>query len=125
MKTEVKNLKGREVRHRRVRAKVKGTSERPRLCVFRSNKYIYGALVDDATGKTILSIGNQLGKTKTKAKSKGGFTKIDASYEVGKELATLARGKNIEQVVFDRAGYRYTGRIEALARGAREGGLVF
>lgn len=123
MKTEVKNLKGREVRHRRVRAKVKGTTERPRLCVFRSNKYIYGALVDDATGRTLFSVTNQT--VKTKPKTKGGFTKVDASYEVGKELATRARAQKIEAVVFDRAGYRYTGRIEALARGAREGGLTF
>lgn len=106
-------------RHKRVRAKIFGTKEEPRLCVFRSLNHIYAQLVDDEKGKTILSVDD--GKMK-KEKAKG---KIDIAKEVGKLVAEKAKGLKIEKVVFDRGGYQYHGRVKALADGAREGGLKF
>jgi large subunit ribosomal protein L18 len=106
-------------RHRRVRGKITGTAERPRLAVFRSNLGIYAQLVDDAEGKTLTSVGwKQLPKS-----FKG--TKTDQAREVGKLLADRARQAGVATVVFDRAGYLYHGRVKALAEGAREGGLRF
>ena len=109
----------RERRHRRVRAKVSGTAERPRLVVHRSNRGIEAQLVDDSEGKT-LAHANHLGIKK-------GFkgTKSDQAAEVGKQLAAAAKKAGIENVVFDRSGYLYHGRVKALADGAREGGLKF
>ena len=109
----------RERRHRRVRAKVSGTAERPRLVVHRSNRGIEAQLVDDAEGKT-LAHASHLGIKK-------GFkgTKSDQAAEVGKQLAAAAKKAGIENVVFDRSGYLYHGRVKALADGAREGGLKF
>jgi len=105
-------------RHRRVRGKIIGTAERPRLAVFRSNRGIFAQLIDDATGKTIAG-----------ANWKGlkGFKgdKSDQAREVGKTLAAAAKKAGIESVVFDRGGYLYHGRVKALAEGAREGGLIF
>ena len=105
----------------RVRKKVCGTAQRPRLVVFRSNMHIYAGLVNDETGGTLAS-------ASTLALAKGG-KKISLTREsaagVGKEIARLAKGKNIESVVFDRNGYLYHGRVKALADGAREGGLKF
>ena len=106
-------------RHRRVRGRVSGTAERPRLNVFRSNKGIYAQAVDDKTGKTLVSASwKQL---------PGSFkgTKIEQASEVGKLLAANAKKAGIEAVVFDRGGYLYHGRVKALADGAREGGLKF
>jgi large subunit ribosomal protein L18 len=106
-------------RHRRVRGKVAGTTQRPRLAVFRSNLGIYAQLIDDAEGKTVTSVGwKQLPKS-----FKG--TKTDQAREVGKLLADRAKQAGVEDVVFDRAGYLYHGRVKALAEGAREGGLKF
>jgi large subunit ribosomal protein L18 len=106
-------------RHRRVRRKVLGSAERPRLVIFRSNRGIAAQLVDDAAAKTLASANHgQLKKT-----FKG--TKSDQAAEVGKLLAVEAKKANIETVVFDRAGYLYHGRVKALADGAREGGLKF
>ena len=106
-------------RHRRVRGKIAGTAERPRVAVFRSNLGIYAQLVDDAERKTLTSVGwKQLPKT-----FKG--TKTDQAREVGKLLADRAKKAGYESVVFDRAGYLYHGRVKALADGAREGGLKF
>lgn len=114
-------------RHKRVRARVKGTNKIPRLCVFRSNKHIYTQLIDDEKGKIILS-SSDLELKKSKVKSK----KIAIAYQVGQLLAKKAldlpagrQGKKIEKVVFDRGGYKYHGRIKAMAEGAREGGLKF
>jgi large subunit ribosomal protein L18 len=104
-------------RHKRVRAKIKGDLKKPRLCVFRSNTHIYAQLIDDEKGKTIISV-NDLD---LKAKEK----KIDISKKIGIMLAQKAKEKKIENVVFDRGGYKYHGRIKALAEGAREGGLKF
>jgi len=104
-------------RHRRVRGKVFGTKERPRLCVFRSNKHIYCQIIDDEEGKTLVSA-NDIKITKK-------MTKVEKAREVGRLIAKKAKEKGIEKVVFDRGGYKYHGRVKALAEGAREGGLVF
>jgi large subunit ribosomal protein L18 len=106
-------------RQRRVRGKVSGTAERPRLVVFRSNLGIYAQLVDDGDGRTLTSAG-----WKTLPKSFKG-TKTDQAREVGKVLADRAKKAGYQSVVFDRAGYLYHGRVKALAEGAREGGLTF
>src|SRR5215218_10377414 len=106
-------------RHRRVRGKVSGTAERPRLVVFRSNRGIDAQLVDDATGRTIAGVS----WLQIKKSFKG--SKTEQAAEVGKQLAESAKEAGIEEVVFDRAGYLYHGRVKALAEGAREGGLRF
>lgn len=105
------------IRHKRVRAKAEGTTSKPRLCVFRSNQYIYAQLIDDATGKTILAVNDSATKGKDK--------KADSSKKIGLEIAKQAIDKKITEVVFDRGGYKYHGRVKALAEGAREGGLKF
>ncbi|MBM3250687.1 MAG: 50S ribosomal protein L18 [Candidatus Nealsonbacteria bacterium] len=118
-------------RHKRVRAKIYGTANVPRLCVFRSAKHIYAQLIDDEKGKTILSSSDTEFKklktqTKTEKKEKIVRTgKIAPSYEVGKLVARKAVAKKITKVIFDRGGYKYHGRVKALAEGAREGGLQF
>ena len=110
---------GRLRRHRRVRGKVRGTAERPRLHVFRSNRGIFAQLVDDDSGKT-LAASSWLDLPK-------GFKgdKSEQAAQVGKALAAAARQAGVETVVFDRGGYLFHGRVKALADGAREGGLVF
>jgi len=112
------------MRHHRVRMKLSGTADKPRLCVFRSNGHIYGQLIDDVAGKTLIAASD----VKTKSGKKGDkqdFAKIAAAKAVGLDLAKLALAKGIKQVVFDRGGYIYTGRVKALADGGREGGLEF
>jgi large subunit ribosomal protein L18 len=105
-------------RHRRVRGKVSGTAERPRLVVSRSNRGISAQLVDDEAGRTLASASwTKLGVTKG--------SKSDQAAEVGKAVAAAAKAAGIERCVFDRAGYLYHGRVKALAEGAREGGLEF
>ena len=106
-------------RHRRVRGKVAGTAERPRLAVFRSNRGITAQLIDDEAGRTVASA-SWLGLPKS---FKG--AKSAQATEVGKLLASNAKSAGIEAVVFDRGGYLYHGRVKALAAGAREGGLQF
>ena len=106
-------------RHRRVRGKVAGTAERPRLAVFRSNRGIFAQLVDDGSGKTLASAG-----WTTLPKSFDGDKQAQAR-EVGKRLAAAAKEAGVETVVFDRGGYLYHGRVKAFAEGAREGGLKF
>lgn len=108
----------------RVRAKVVGTMERPRLSVFRSNKHIFAQLIDDNSGKTLASASDKEIKLGAK-KEKGAQTKVLASTAVGKLLAEKALSGKIAKAVFDRAGYRFTGRVKAVAEGAREGGLEF
>lgn len=100
-----------------------GTSERPRLVVFRSLRYIYGQIVDDSQQKTILSVSNLT--KEVKAELKDAKTKAEQSKIIGKILAEKAKEKNINKVIFDRNGYAYHGRVKALAEGAREGGLEF
>ena len=105
-------------RHRRVRGKVRGTAERPRLVVFRSNRGIFAQLVDDDSGRTLAaSSWLDLGKA--------GADKTAQAAEVGKALAAGAKKAGIERAVFDRGGYLFHGRVKALADGAREGGLSF
>ncbi|MCX6712234.1 MAG: 50S ribosomal protein L18 [Candidatus Vogelbacteria bacterium] len=113
----------RERRHMRVRASVIGTALRPRLSVFRSNKHIMTQLIDDETGKTLVAASSA--ETKGVKNKKGDFVKIKQSEEVGQLLAERAKVKKIVQAVFDRGGYRYTGRVKAVAEGARAGGLEF
>ncbi len=108
----------RKRRHKRVRAKVFGTNKVPRLCVFRSPKHIYAQLIDDEKGKTLASAGD-LGIKQTKDK------KTALAAKVGKLIAQKAQEKKIKKVVFDRGGYKYHGRVKAVAEGAREGGLEF
>jgi len=109
----------RNIRHRRVRAKIKGTSSVPRLCVFRSNRHIYCQLIDDEKNKTLFIASDTEVKSKTKSQ------KSKVAEQVGELLAKKAIEKKIEKVIFDRAGYKYHGRIKALADGARKGGLKF
>ena len=104
-------------RHKRVRAKISGTPERPRLNVFRSEKNIYAQVIDDVSGKTLVSASSL-----EKGFSCEG-TKSDVAKKVGALVAERAKAKGIEVVVFDRGGYVYHGRVQALAEGAREGGL--
>ena len=107
-------------RHKRVRGKISGSAERPRLNVFRSSNHIYAQLIDDVNGVTLVSMSSNDKEYKGKTGSN-----CDAAKEVGKELAGRAKKKDITQVVFDRGGYLYHGRVKALADGAREGGLEF
>ena len=102
-------------RHNRIRAKISGTKEQPRVSVFKSLKYMYAQIIDDTTGTTIASASSKDLKNK----------KADASVAVGKELAKLAKAKGVTKVVFDRGGYIYTGRVKTLAETLRAEGLTF
>lgn len=103
-------------RKNRVRSRVSGTEARPRLTIYKSNTHIYGQLIDDASQKTVVSASD--------LKTKSG-KKTDMASAVGEELAKKAIAKKVKKVVFDRNGYRYHGRVKALADGARKGGLEF
>jgi large subunit ribosomal protein L18 len=109
-------------RRRRVRAKVRGTAERPRISVFRSNRGIAAQLVDDVAGKTIVSVGTTSKVLKNDVKEDD---KTGAAKKVGEALAKAAKEKGIEAVVFDRNGFDYHGRVEAVAAAARDAGLKF
>ena len=109
-------------RHARVRKKISGTSERPRLDVYRSNSHIYAQVIDDTTGTTLASASTL--ETEV-AKQVADMTMTDAAKTVGKLVAERAAAKGIKTVVFDRGGYLYTGRVLALAEAAREAGLEF
>ena len=115
-------IKGRERRSLRIRHKIAGTTERPRLSVFRSLSHIYAQVIDDSTGNTV-------GHCSTLAKDvkgpSGDLNKSDAAKLVGKTIAAQLKAKGINKIVFDRNGYLFHGRIKALAEGAREGGLEF
>lgn len=108
-------------RHKRIRAKISGTSMRPRLFVFRSNAHIYAQIIDDTKGITLFSATEKEIKT-TSIESK---TKVERAVLVGELIAQKALMKKIKEVVFDRGGYIYHGRIKGVADGARKGGLVF
>lgn len=112
-------LKRRKIR---VRAKITGTSERPRLNVHRSLTSVFAQLIDDTASKTLVSVHSKNIKTGDVKEYKG---KAAKAYLVGKEIAVQAKAKGITTIVFDRAGNKYHGRVAALAEGAREGGLVF
>jgi len=122
-------------RHKKVRAKIKGTAKTPRLCIFRSNKYIYAQLINDEKGKTLVSVGDkkiekpvqkakpiETGSSKSKEVLAG---KLLIAHQAGKLLAEKAVKAGITKIVFDRGGYKYHGRVKALAEGARKGGLKF
>ena len=106
-------------RHKRVRAKIAGTPETPRLDVFRSNAHIYAQIIDDVNGVTLVAAASN------EKEFEGMGSNIEAAAKVGKLIAERAKSKGIEDVCFDRGGYLYHGRVKALADGAREGGLNF
>ncbi len=112
----------RVIRHARVRKKISGTAERPRLCVYRSANHIYAQVIDDVKGNTLCSASTM---SKDVAAQIAQATKTEASKIVGAAVAKKALDLGIKQVVFDRGGYHYTGRVQALADGAREAGLEF
>ena len=118
VKTFDKNAQ-RMKRHTRVRGKISGTPERPRLNVYRSNANIYAQIIDDVNGVTLVSASSLEKDFNVEG------TKSDAAKQVGMNVAERAKAKGIENVVFDRGGYVYHGRVKALAEGAREGGLQF
>lgn len=108
--------------HRRVRTRVEGTEERPRLCVYRSLGHIYAQVIEDRTGRTLVSA-SSIDKEMKKQMKGGG--NVAAAKVIGKAVAERAKAAGIEKVVFDRGGYKYHGRIRALAEAAREAGLKF
>jgi len=108
--------------HKRIRTKVSGSSERPRLCVYRSSRYIYAQIIDDSQGKTLAAASTIEKELRGESKGTGN---IEASKLVGKTIAERAKSKGIEAVVFDRGGYLYHGRVKAVAEAARESGLKF
>ncbi|ACM60823.1 large subunit ribosomal protein L18 [Caldicellulosiruptor bescii] len=110
------------IRHKRIRKKVFGTSERPRLCVYKSLKYIYAQIIDDEKGHTLVAASSLEPEIKSRLSS---TKSIEAAEYVGKVIAERAKEKGITKVVFDRGGYPYHGRVKALAEAARQGGLEF
>jgi large subunit ribosomal protein L18 len=115
-------LKTRKARHERIRKRVSGTSEHPRLCVRRSLNHIYAQIVDDANGNSLVQISSLAPEIRQSAGEKA---KLDLSKEVGRLIAQKALEKGIKSVVFDRGGYLYHGRVKAVAEAAREAGLEF
>lgn len=105
------------MRHRRIRAKINGTAERPRLSIFKSNKHLYIQLIDDNTGNTLSSVSDKDIKDKGTASNK--------AYELGKFIVKKAIHLGIKEIVFDRGGYKFHGSVKNVALGAREGGLKF
>jgi large subunit ribosomal protein L18 len=116
MNSSRKKTEQRKRRHSRIRARVAGTANKPRLAVFRSNKFIYAQLIDDQARTTIVAASDQ-------KEAKG--TKLERATAVGTAIAKAATAKGIKQVVFDRGGFLFAGRVQALAEGARAGGLEF
>jgi large subunit ribosomal protein L18 len=112
----------RKRRHTRIRTTVTGTSDKPRLCVFRSLSNIYAQIIDDTSGVTLVSAGSLTSEMKDKS---GGKNKTQIAELVGSVLAEKAKEKGISEIVFDRGGYKYHGRIKALAEAARKAGLKF
>jgi large subunit ribosomal protein L18 len=115
--------KRRQRAHRRVRNRVQGTTERPRLAVFKSSKHVYAQIIDDTQGRTLAQASS------TDADIRGGMgdagATVDTASQVGKSLAERAKAQGVEAVVFDRGGYIYHGKVKAVAEAAREGGLRF
>jgi large subunit ribosomal protein L18 len=107
----------RRKRHERIRLRLSGSADRPRLSVFRSAKYIYAQVIDDSSGRTLAAASSR------EADLTGGAGKVDQARAVGKALAERARAAGVSSVVLDRGGYQYHGRVRSLAEGAREGGL--
>jgi large subunit ribosomal protein L18 len=115
-------LMARRKRQRRIRKTVSGTGDRPRLSVFRSARHIYAQVIDDVRGRTLAAASTLSGEIREKL---GGLKKADAAREVGRLLAEKAKAKGISQVVFDRNGFLYHGRVRSVAESCRENGLVF
>lgn len=107
-------------RHLSIRRRISGTPERPRLCVFRSNEHIYAQLIDDTTGRILTGVSSLAAELRNNK-----LKPTEMALEVGKLVAAKAKEQGITKVVFDRAGYRYHGRVKAVAEGARQGGLEF
>lgn len=120
MSNQKRQLRSR--RQHRIRAKIKGTAQRPRLSVFRSNTATYAQIIDDVTGKTLFAADDRQTK---KVSQTDMSAKCAKAYEVGLNIGKQATEKNIKQIVFDRGGYRYHGRVKCLAEGARAAGLEF
>jgi large subunit ribosomal protein L18 len=116
-----RRLPGRTVRHLRIRRKVTGTAERPRLAVFRSAQHIAAQLIDDAEGRTLVTADSRAKEFRARVARTGN---VAAARALGELLAERARARGIGRVVFDRGGYQYHGRVKALAEGARAGGLM-
>lgn len=107
-------------RHKRVRAKIQGSPKRPRVAVFKSNRYTYAQVIDDEAGKTLASVSNHDGKkSKTKTKTK----KSEGAFRVGEDLAEKMKGAGITEAVFDRGGFKFHGRVKAVADGLKKGGI--
>lgn len=111
-----------QARHARLRKKLSGTTERPRMAVYKSNEHIYVQVIDDSKGHTLVSASTVMKDLKESLES---GANINAATAVGKKVAELCKAHNIEKVCFDRGGFQYHGRIQAVAEAAREGGLVF
>lgn len=120
-KTKQKEQRRKKI-HRRVRNSIRGTAEKPRFNVFKSNKHVYGQLINDREGTTVVAASTLTPDLREELEEKSG---VESAFEVGKYLAKLASEQGIESVVFDRSGYKYHGQIKAIADGAREGGLDF
>jgi large subunit ribosomal protein L18 len=116
IKINNKKLAKRTRRHARIRSQISGTPERPRLAIFRSNRFMYAQIIDDTTGTTLASASD--------AKVTKG-TKMERAKKVGTDIAAAAKKAKVDTIVFDRGGFLYTGRVQALADGAREAGLTF
>ncbi len=122
MNKKKENLKK---RHRKIRSRITGTPERPRLQVFRSLNYTYAQLIDDTEGKIIVAISDMKRKEEKENKQVKKLDKTSSAFVVGENLAKIAKEKKVTEVVFDRRGYLYHGRVKAVADGARKGGLKF
>lgn len=119
---DMKKLKGRARRHKIIRKKIIGTKEKPRLCVTRSNKNLYGQLVDDTKGRILLSLSTNAADLKKKIAYGGN---VKAATFLGEEFAKTAKAKGFQKIIFDRAGYLYHGRVKAFAEALRKNGLIF
>lgn len=115
-------LTKRKARHTKVRKKIVGRVDVPRLSVFRSNKHIYAQIIDDVNHKTITA---STDLTVKKVKNENANQKVESAFSIGEQLAKDALAKKVKKVVFDRGGYKFHGRVKALAEGARKGGLIF
>lgn len=122
MNKDTKKKERRDKIRRRIRSTIRGTAERPRLCVYKSNSHVYAQLVNDLDAVTLASASTDSNDMKKKLKDK---SRMESAKEIGGILAENAQDKGINKVVFDRSGYKYHGVIKALAEGAREGGLDF
>lgn len=116
-------IKARERRKKGIRKKIHGTSERPRLCVYKSNRYIYAQIIDDTRGITLLSLSSLI--YKKDKKDNNNYKSVEIARKLGEDLGKLAIQKGIKKIVFDRSGYPYHGRIKALADGVRKQGIEF